>query len=106
MPNCQARSSTGDSGGEGLGARLQGADHGGQLRVFERRAELADIGAGHEHLPGADDHAADESRIGVDLPDGVEQPLPDGPRSGVDRWVIDHDNAHIASLFEADNLSA
>ena len=84
----------------GLGQASIGADHGGQLWLGQRLAELPNVRSGDEGRAGADQDGGDDAVVARHRIDGLEQPAPHFGGAGVDRRVVDHDDGDIAVALE------
>ena len=64
-------------------------------------AESADVGAGDKAAPGADQHHRPDQRVGVAALDILDDAFGHPGRQGVDRRVVDRDDADPVHILEA-----
>ena len=92
-----AQRGTVDRRDHGLGAGLDGVDHLRQVRVQRRLAELLDVGAGHEGGAGAGDDDGLGIVIARRLLHGLQQAGAHRLGRGVDRRIVDDDDADVSA---------
>ena len=91
-----------DRGDDRLGRGFDHVEHGVEIGTARRLAEFADVGAGDEGCAIAAQHDRLDAVIGERGFEIILQPLPDVPRQGVDRGVVDDDDGDLAILLHRD----
>ncbi len=87
-----------------LAYRLDRRDHVPCARRLRPLAELADVGARDEGTARAGDHDGFHARIGLGLVERRDQADPHGVPQGIDRRVVDRDDADIAVAAVTDKI--
>ena len=85
-------------GDDGLLARLDSGDHVDGRGLARRLAEFADVGAGNEGAPGADDHDGSDAGIGACPRHRIDEPGAHRVVQRVDGRIVDGDDATLPSL--------
>lgn len=89
-------------GNNGLWTLLDGLNHGGLLRLFQRLAEFAQVRTCDESGTGTNEHAGMKIGIVFHCLDTGQHPTPNNERTCVNWRIVDRDNEHIASALEMD----